>query len=61
MCLMGYFLKSRITVGISYCVSGIQQSDTCICIYVCVYLFFFRFFSLIGYYKALSIVPCVIQ
>ena len=31
--------------------------------YVCVskYIFFFRFFSLIGYYKNLSIVPCAIQ
>ena len=25
------------------------------------YLFFFRFFALIGYYKILSIVPCAIQ
>ena len=30
-------------------------------IYMCVYLFFFRFFSLIGYYKVLNIVPCAIQ
>ena len=25
------------------------------------YIFFFRFFSLISYYKILSIVPCAIQ
>ena len=26
-----------------------------------VYILFFRFFSIIGYYKILSIVPCAIQ
>ena len=26
-----------------------------------IYLFFFRLFSLIGYYKILNIVPCAIQ
>ena len=34
-------------------VSGIQPSDSVI--------FFFRFFSIIGYYKILNIVPCAIQ
>ena len=29
--------------------------------YVCVSVFFFRFFSLIGYYKILSRVPCAVQ
>ena len=29
--------------------------------YIYIYTFFFRFFSLIGYYKILSIVPCAIQ
>ena len=36
-------------------VSGIQQSDSV------AYIFFFRFFSIIGYYKILNIVPCAIQ
>ena len=30
-------------------------------IQIYIYIFFFRFFSLIGYYKILSIVPCAIQ
>ena len=38
-------------------VSGIQQSDSVIHIY----LSFIRFFSIIGYYKILNIVPCAIQ
>ena len=38
-------------------ISGIQQSDSCIYIYI----FFFRFFSIINYYKILNIVPCAIQ
>ena len=38
-------------------VSGIQ-SDSFIYIYI---FFFFRFFSIVGYYKILSIVPCAIQ
>ena len=38
----------------------------CVCVCVCVYIYryiynFFRFFSHIGYYKILSIVPCAIQ
>ena len=35
-------------------VSGVQHSDSVLYIYVYV---FFRFFSAIGYYKTLSIVP----
>ena len=30
-------------------------------LYMYIYTFFFRFFSLIGYYKILSIVPCAMQ
>ena len=44
--------------GTQFCVvlvSSVQQSDSVMDIYV----FFFRFFSIIGYYKILSIVPCV--
>ena len=37
-------------------VSGIQQSDSVL--YMCIYIFLFRFFSIIGYYKILSVVPC---
>ena len=36
-------------------ISGIQHSDSVL------YVFFFRFFSLIGYYKILSRVPCAMQ
>ena len=31
------------------------------CIYLSMHIFFFKFFSLVGYYKILSIVPCAIQ
>ena len=41
-----------ITVELIYNVSGIQQSNS--------YIFFFRFFSIIGYYKILNIVPCAV-
>ena len=40
-------------------VSGVQHSDSVISIYLSI--IFFRFFSLIGHYKILSIVPCAIQ
>ena len=40
-------------------VSGVQQSDSVI--HICIYLFFFRFFSIMGYYKILNTVPCAIQ
>ena len=40
-------------------VSSVQQSDSVIHMYI--YIFSFRFFSLIGYYKILSVVPCAIQ
>ena len=30
-------------------------------LYTYMYIFFFRFFSIIGYYRILSIVPCAIQ
>ena len=41
-------------------VLGIQKSDLVIYTYVS-FFFFFRFFSLTGYYKLLGIVPCAIQ
>ena len=40
-------------------VSGVQQSDSVLYIYM--YLFFFKFFSHLGYYRILSSVPCVLQ
>ena len=33
----------------------------CVCVCIYIYIFFFRFFSIIVYYKILSIVPCAIQ
>ena len=55
-------------------VSGVQQSDSAIYTYthismyiythICtpyMYLFFFRFFSIRGYYKTLNIAPCAIE
>ena len=46
------------------CQFHVQQSDSVLYIlyiYICVYIFFFRFFSIIGYYKILNIVPCAMQ
>lgn len=42
-------------------VSDVQQSDLIIHIYVYTSVFFFSFFSIIGYYKIANIVPCAIQ
>ena len=55
-----FFLFLLIELWLIYNVvldSGVQQSDSVIFIYI----FFFRFFSIIGYYKILNIVPCAIQ
>ena len=41
-------------VNLQFHVSGVEQS------FSCTYISFFRFFSHIGYYKVLSIVPCAI-
>ena len=40
-----------------------QLYNKMIQLYVCIYIyvFLFRFFSIIGYYKILNIVPCAIQ
>ena len=38
-------------------VTGIQQSDSVIHLGIYIYIFFFRFFSFVGCYKLLSIVP----
>ena len=50
-------------------VSGVQQSDSevcvylylCVCVCVCVCVFFFIFFSTVVCYKMLNIVPCAVQ
>ena len=43
-------------------VSGIQQSDLDIYIYVCMYVYsLFGFFSIRVYYRMQNIVPCAIQ
>ena len=43
---------------------GVQHTDSVIhlnvCVYMCIYIFFFRIFS-ISYYKILNVVPCAIQ
>ena len=41
-----------------YNVSGIQQSDLILYMYICIYLyiFFFRFFFITGYYKVVQTV-----
>ena len=31
------------------------------CVYTYIYILFFIFFSIIGYYKIVNIVPCAIQ
>ena len=43
-------------------VSGVQQSDSVIHTYICIYLYsFFLFFSVIVYYKILNTIPCAVQ
>ena len=39
-------------------VSGVQQSDS---IYIHINLSICRFFSIVGYYKIMNLVPCAIQ
>ena len=45
-----------IEVELIYNVSHVHQSDSVIYIYI----LFFRFFAIIGYYKILNIVPCAL-
>ena len=42
-------------------VSDIQQSDSVAHMYINIYILFFTFSSIIGYYKVLSRVPCAMQ
>ena len=48
-----------IEVQLIYSVSGLQQSDSDT--YKYTYIYFFRFFSIIGYHKILNIILCAIQ
>ena len=50
------FIEMQLTYDVL--VSGVQQSDSIIHIYLYIVL---RFFSIIGYYKILSTVPCATQ
>ena len=54
-----FVFKKCIEVQLIYNVSllGVLQSGSVTCTYIC----FFRFFSLMGYYKTLRKVPCAIQ
>ena len=57
------FLLSKIEVQLIYNIvlaSGMQQSDSVICVCIGSELFF-RFFSYMGYYKMLSIPPSVVH
>ena len=56
ICFLIYFFIEVQLIYNVVLVSGAQQSDSVIHIY----LFFFRFFSIIGYYRILNIVPCAI-
>lgn len=51
---LSYALFSLIEVYFIYSVSGLPQSDS-------FYMYFLRFFSIVGYYKILGIVPCTTQ
>ena len=52
--------KNCSIVDLQMLVSGVQQSDSVIYTHY-IYLFFFRFFSHIGYYIVLSRVPRAMQ
>ena len=42
-------------------VSGIEQSESVLCVYIYIYIYTYIFFSTIFYYKVLNIVPWDIQ
>ena len=54
---LAYFIEMYLIYNVVL-VSGVQQSDSVI---QHIYLFFSRFFSLIGYCKMLTLGPCAIQ
>ena len=58
-CLQDLFFFFLIGILLIYnviLVSGVQQNDSIIHIHI--YLFFFKLFSRLGYYRVLSRVPC---
>ena len=56
-----YFFKwSLINLPIML-VSGVWQSDSVIHTHTHTHICIFRFFSLVGYYRILNIVPCAVQ
>ena len=57
-----YFIEVWLIYNVML-VSGVQHSDLDMYLYIFTHthIFFFRFFSPIGYYKILSTVPCALQ
>ena len=60
--LFYFFIEVLLIYSVVF-VSGVQQSDLVIHIYVCVctHILLFRVFSMLSYYKILNVVPCAIQ
>ena len=54
--MLVHIITFFIDLQLIYSVLGVQQSDSVIHIYI--NPFFFRFFSIVGYYKIQTIVPC---
>ena len=57
---MCVYTHIKIFLLVCVLVSGIQQSDSVLYIYVCVYIIF-QLFSTRGYYDILNIVPYILQ
>ena len=55
----GFYVFFKFYIGVylinDVLVSSVQKID------LVIHIYFFRFFSLMGYYKILSIIPCAIQ
>ena len=62
-CNLFFLSFFSVEVYLVYSASGVQQRDSVLHTHTHTHthLFFVRFFSLIGYSKILSIVPCAIQ
>ena len=59
-CSVLHFIRLQLIYNVVF-VSGIQQSGSCVYIYIYIFFHFFRFFSHVGYNKILSRIPCAIQ
>ena len=55
-----FYLKKELFKLLIYSVM-FQVYSKVIQLYIYIFILFFRLFSIIGYYKILSIVPCAIQ